>query len=184
MGTTEATTKIKWGIDPVHSEIGFKVKHLMITNVKGTFKEFDASIYTTGEDFMTSEIDFWMNPASVDTGVADRDTHLKSADFFDVENYKQIHFIGNTYEKVDNDGSYELYGELTIKDTTRQIKLDVEFGGVMKDPWGNEKAGFTINGKINRKDWGLNWNAALETGGVLVSEVVYISCEVQLVKQS
>lgn len=184
MLTTKTQTKTRWGIDPVHSEIGFKVKHLMITNVRGTFKEFDASIYTTGEDFMTSEIDFWMNPASVDSGGADRDAHLKSADFFDVENYKQIHFIGNTYENIDNDGSYELYGDLTIKDITRQIKLDVEFGGVMKDPYGNHKAGFTINGKINRKDWGLNWNTALETGGVLVSEDVYISCEVQLVKQS
>lgn len=176
--------KTKWSIDPVHSEITFKVKHLMITNVKGMFKEFDASIYTTGENFMTSEIDFWMNPASVDTGVADRDAHLKSADFFDVENFGQIHFIGNTYEKVDNNGSYTLYGELTIKDITKQIKLDVEFGGVMKDPWGNEKAGFSINGKINRKDFGLTWNTALETGGVLVSDDVWISCEVQLVKQS
>ena len=180
----ENLVKTKWGIDPTHSEIGFKVKHLMITNVKGVFKEFDASIYTAGEDFMTSEIDFWMNPASVNTGVADRDAHLKSADFFDVENYKEIHFIGNTYEKVDDDGSYILYGELTIKDITRQIKLEVEFGGVMKDPWGNEKAGFTINGKINRKDFGLTWNAALEAGGVLVGEEVKISCEVQLVKQS
>lgn len=177
-------TKTKWSIDPVHSEITFKVKHLMITNVKGMFKEFDASIYTTGENFMTSEIDFWMNPASVNTGVADRDAHLKSADFFDVENFGQIHFIGNTYEKVDNNGSYTLYGELTIKDITKQIKLDVEFGGVMKDPWGNEKAGFSINGKINRKDFGLTWNTALETGGVLVSDDVWISSEVQLVKQS
>jgi len=182
--TKEEPTKTKWGIDPVHSEIAFKVKHLMITNVKGVFKEFDASIYTTGEDFMTSEIDFWMNPASVDTGAADRDAHLKSADFFDVENHKQISFTGNTYENVDEDGSYTLYGDLTIKGITKQIKLDVEFGGVMKDPWGNEKAGFTINGKINRKDWGLNWNATLEAGGVLVSEDVRISCEVQLVKQS
>ena len=180
----ENLVKTKWGIDPVHSEISFKVKHLMITNVKGVFKEFDASIYTTGEDFMTSEIDFWMNPESVETGSADRDAHLKSADFFDVENHKQINFIGNTYEKVDNDGSYTLWGDLTIKGITRQVKLDVEFGGVMKDPWGNEKAGFTINGKINRKDWGLNWNAALESGGVLVSDDVRISCDVQLVKQS
>lgn len=180
----ENLSKTKWGIDSTHSEIAFKVKHLMITNVKGVFKEFEASIYTTGEDFMTSEIDFWMNPASVDTGVADRDTHLKSSDFFDVENFKQIHFLGNTYEKVDNDGSYALYGDLTIKDITRQIKLDVEFGGVMKDPWGNEKAGFTINGKINRKDFGLVWNATLEAGGVLVSDDVRISCEVELVKQS
>ena len=180
----ETLVKTKWGIDAAHSEIAFKVKHLMISNVKGTFKEFDASIYTTGEDFMTSEIDFWLNPASIDTGAADRDAHLKSADFFDVENHKQITFIGNTYEKVDNDGSYTLYGDLTIKGITKQIKLDVEFGGVMKDPWGNEKAGFTINGKINRKDWGLNWNAALEAGGVLVGEEIKISCEVELLKQS
>jgi len=180
----ETLVKTKWGIDPTHSEVAFKVKHLMITNVKGLFKEFDASIYTTGEDFMTSEIDFWMNPASVDTGSADRDAHLKGADFFDIENFKQIHFIGQSYEKVDNDGSYTLFGDLTIKNITKQVKLDVEFGGVMKDPWGNEKAGFSINGKINRKDWGLNWNATLEAGGVLVSDDIRISCEVQLVKQS
>ena len=131
---------------------------------------------------MSAEIDFWMNPASISTGSADRDAHLAGADFFDVENYKEITFIANTYENVDNDGSYELYGDLTIKGITKRIKLDVEFGGVMKDPWGNEKAGFSINGKIIRKDWGLNWNAALETGGVLVSDEVRINCEVQLLK--
>jgi len=180
----ENLEKTKWILDPVHSEIAFKVKHLMITNVKGVFKEYGASIYTTGEDFMTSEIDFWLDPASIDTGIADRDAHLKSADFLDVENHKQITFTGDSYEAVDNDGSYTLYGNLTIKGITKQVKLDVEFGGVMKDPWGNEKAGFAINGKINRKDWGLNWNAALEAGGVLVSDEVRISCEVQLVKQS
>ena len=178
----ETITKVKWGIDPVHTEIAFKVKHLMITNVKGVFTEYDATIYTTGEDFVSAEIDFWANAASIDTGDSKRDEHLRSADFFDVENHKQITFNGNTIEKVDNDGSYELYGDLTIKGIMRQVKLDVEFGGVMKDPWGNEKAGFTLNGKINRKDWGLNWNTALETGGVLVSETVNISCEVQLVK--
>jgi polyisoprenoid-binding protein YceI len=183
MKTTAEPTKVKWILDPVHSEIAFKVKHLMITNVKGEFKEFDASIYTSGEDFMTSEIDFWLNPASIDTRDPKRDEHLKSADFFDVENHKQISFTGNTYEKVDGDGSYVLYGDLTLKGIKKQIKLDVEFGGVMKDPWGNEKAGFSINGKINRKDWGLTWNAALEAGGVLVSDDVSISCEVQLVRQ-
>ena len=181
---TETSVKTKWGIDPAHSEIAFKVKHLMITNVKGVFTKFDASIYTTAEDFMTAEIDFWMDPGSVSTGSPDRDGHMKSADFFDVENHKQITFVANTYENVDGDGSYELWGDLTIKGITKRIKLDVEFGGVMKDPWGNHKAGFTINGKINRKDWGLNWNAALETGGVLVSEEVAISCDIQLVKQS
>ena len=184
MKTKEEPTRIKWGIDPVHSEIAFKVKHLMITNVKGEFKEFDASIYTSGEDFMTSEIDFWMNPASVDTGDAKRNEHLKSPDFFDVEKFKQISFTGNTYEKVDNDGSYTLYGDLTIKGIKKQVKLDVKFGGVMKDPWGNEKAGFSLNGKISRKDWGLNWNAALETGGVLVGDEVKINGEVQFVRQN
>jgi polyisoprenoid-binding protein YceI len=174
--------KTKWVLDAAHSEIGFKVKHLMLTNVKGEFKTFEASIYTTGDDFMSAEIDFWLDPASVDTRSADRDGHLKSADFFDVENHKQINFVANTYEAVDNDGSYELYGDLTIKGITHRIKLDVEFGGVMTDPWGNKKAGFTINGNINRKDFGLNWNAALEAGGVLVSDEVRISCEVQLMK--
>ena len=174
--------KTKWVIDPAHSEVAFKVKHLMITNVKGVFSEFEASIYTTGDDFMSAEIDFWMNPASVSTGDVKRDEHLKAADFFDVENHKEITFTANTYENVDSDGSYELWGDLTIKGITKKIKLDVEFGGVAKDPWGNEKAGFSINGKINRKDWGLNWNAALEAGGVLVSETVNISCEVQLAR--
>ena len=184
METTEVSGKTKWSLDPAHSEIGFKVKYLLFTNVRGSFEEFDASIYTTGEDFMTAEIDCWINPASINTGDEKRDAHLKSADFFDVENFKEINFTANTYENVDNDGSYALYGDLTIKGIKKQVKLDVEFGGVVKDPWGNHKAVFSINGKINRKDWGLNWNAALETGGVLVSEDVWISCEVQLTKQS
>jgi len=175
-------TKEKWVIDPSHSEIEFKVKHLMVTNVKGSFKEFEASIYTTNDNFMTAEIDCWINTASVDTGNADRDKHVKSADFFDVENHPQITFQADTVENVDNDGSYELWGNLTIKGITKKIKLDVEFGGIAKDPWGNEKAGFSINGKINRKDWELNWNAALETGGLLVSEEVRINCEIQLVR--
>ena len=170
----------KWIIDPVHSEIDFKIRHLMITNVKGSFKEFDASIYTTGNDFLTAEVDCWINAASVDTGNEDRDTHVKSADFFDVEQFPQITFKADTYEKVDGDGSFELWGGLTIKGITKKIKLDVEFGGIMKDPWGNEKAGFTINGKINRKDFDLNWNTALETGGVLISDEVKINCEIQL----
>jgi polyisoprenoid-binding protein YceI len=175
-------TKTKWTFDPTHTEIGFKVKHLMITNVKGVFTEYDASNYTTGDDFMTAEIDFWMKPDSLETKDNQRNTHLKSADFFDVEHFKEIRFVSNTIEKVD-DGSYELWGDLTIKDITKKIKLDVEFGGVVKDPWGAEKAGFTINGKINRKDWGLVWNTALEAGGVLVGDTVNIICEVELLKQ-
>ncbi|HMK26236.1 MAG TPA: YceI family protein [Chitinophagaceae bacterium] len=183
METTAISTKTKWTIDPIHSEIGFKVKHLMVANVRGSFKEFDTSIYTTEEDFMTAEIDFWINPASITTGNEKRDAHLKSADFFDVEKFKEINFTGNTFENTGGDG-YALYGDLTMKGIKKQIKLNVEFGGVVQDPWGNHKAVFNINGKINRKDWGLNWNAALETGGVLVSEDVWITCEIQLTKQS
>ena len=185
MTDTLELTKTKWTIDPAHSEIGFKVRHLMITNVKGIFKEFDASIYTTGEDFMSAEVDFWLNPASIDTGDANRDAHLTGPDFFDVENFKQIHFTSDfAIDKVDNDGSYEVWGDLTIKGIKKQVKLSIEFGGVVKDPWGNHKAGMTVNAKINRTDWGLNWNAALETGGVLLSDEIRISCELQLVKQS
>ena len=179
----ENSVKTKWGIDPTHSEIAFKVKHLMITNVKGLFKEFDANITITNNDFITSDIDLNINAASIETGTADRDAHLRSADFFDVENHNQINFKGKSLEKID-DKSYTLHGDMTIKGITKTIKLDVEFGGLMKDPWGNEKAGYNINGKINRKDWGLNWNAALETGGLLVSDEVKISCEVQLIKQA
>lgn len=175
-------TKEKWVIDPTHSEIEFKVKHLMVTNVKGKFKEFEASIYTTNDNFMSAEIDCFINAASVDTGNTDRDNHLRGADFFDVANHPQLSFQADTVENVDKDGSYELWGNLSIKGITKKIKLDVEFGGIVKDPWGNEKAAFSINGKINRKDWGLNWNAALETGGVLVSEEVKINAEIQLVR--
>ncbi|MDQ2719969.1 MAG: YceI family protein [Bacteroidota bacterium] len=175
-------TKTKWIIDPMHSEIAFKVKHLMIVNVKGIFTEYNASIYTTGDDFMTAEVDFWMNPDSLQTKDEKRDAHLRGTDFFDVAHHKEITFTSNTIESVDNDGSYELWGELTIRGITKKIKLDVEFGGAEKDPWGGERAGFTINGKINRKDWELNWNTTLESGGVLVGDTVTISCEVELLK--
>ncbi len=174
--------KETWVLDASHSEIAFKIRHLMITNVKGKFEDFEADIRTTGDDFMTAEIDCSVKADSVTTGSADRDRHLKSADFFDVEQFPRIQFKATTYENVDNDGSYELIGDLTIKGISKKVKLDVEFGGVVKDPWGNEKAGFTINGKINRKDWGLNWNTALETGGVMLAEDVVISCEVQLMR--
>ncbi|HPH86197.1 MAG TPA: YceI family protein, partial [Ferruginibacter sp.] len=147
-------TKEKWVIDPAHSEIGFKIKHLMISNVRGIFKQFEASIYTTGDNFESVEVDCWIDAASVDTGNADRDKHLVGPDFFDSANFPQLSFTANTVENVDKDGSYELWGELVIKGISKKIKLDVEFGGVVKDPWGNEKAAFTLNGKINRKDWG------------------------------
>ncbi len=121
--TTAVPTQVKWTIDKAHSEVSFKVKHLMITNVKGIFRDFDASIYTTDEDFLTAEIDFWIDASSVFTADEARDNHLRSADFFDAEHHKQIHFTGNTFEKVDNDGSYTIYGDLTIKGIKHQVKL-------------------------------------------------------------
>ena len=174
------TNQIKWTIDPAHSDIAFKIRHLMIANVKGSFKIFDASIYTSEKDFSTAVIDFWIDAASITTGDEKRDEHLKSAEFFDVANHRQISFISSTIEKTDTDGSHELWGELTMKGITKNVKLKVEFGGTIKDPWGNEKAGFTVTGKINRTDWGLVWNTAMETGGIMLGEEVNIFCEVEL----
>ena len=183
METTLVTTQTKWSVDQAHCEIGFKVRHLMITHVKGTFKTFDASIYTNSNDFTTAEVDLWIDPTSIVTGDAKRDEHLKSKDFFDVENHKQITFTSSTMGKPDPDGNQELWGELTMLGITQNIKLNVQFGGFVKDPWGNEKAGFTVSGKINRSEWGLVWNTTIETGGLMVSDEVDISCEVELINK-
>lgn len=175
------TQETKWVIDPSHSKVSFKVKHLMISNVQGNFKEFEGQATTDGDDFSTAEIKFSLNAASVDTEIADRDAHLKSADFFDAEKYPKITFSGNGMKDL-GDEMYELTGDLTIKEVTKSVTLSIEFGGIMTDPWGNVKAGFSLSGKINRKDWGLIWNAALEAGGVLVGEEVKISGDIELAK--
>ena len=169
----------KWAIDPTHSEITFKVKHLMISNVKGEFKTFQANI--DGEDFTTSTISANIDTTSIATNNNDRDTHLKSPDFFEVENYPEITFVSTSIKKIDDD-DFKLVGNLTIKGVTKEIKLDTEFGGFMKDLYGNEKAGFSINGKLNRKDFGLNYNAALEAGGVMIGNEIKINAEIQFVK--
>ena len=154
----------------------------MITNVKGEFRSFNASLESVGTDFSKAKVTATVDADSIFTNNTDRDNHLKSADFFDVENHKELTFEGTSFTKLDDD-NYQLKGDLTIKGVTKEINLDVEFGGIAKDPWGNEKAGFSISGKINRKDWGLNWNAALEAGGVMGSDEVRINGEVQFVKQ-
>ena len=182
METTQALTRTKWSLDPSHSQIGFKVKHLMVTNVRGVFNEYNGSIYTTGDDFPGAEIDLSINTASVSTGDGRRDTHLKSPDFFDAENFKEINFKGTTLEKT-NESEYVLHGDLSIKGVTKRIKLDVEFNGIVKDPWGGKRAAFEITGKISRKDFGLTWNTVLETGGVMVGDEVTIKCEIQLIQQ-
>lgn len=177
----KTNSSAKWVFDPNHSELTFKVKHMMIANVKGEFKNF--SIEVSGNDIFNSSLTVNIDPSSIYTNNDQRDIHLKSPDFFDADNHKQLTFTSTSFNKKD-DEIYELNGKLTIKGIEKEVVLEVEYGGINKDPWGNEKAGFSISGKINRKDWGLNWNAALETGGVLVSEDVKISGEVQFTKQA
>lgn len=174
--------KATWAIDPTHSEIGFKVKHMMFTNVSGKFNLFDAEIQNEEENFETAAINFSAEVNSINTGNDDRDNHLRSADFFDVENFGKLTFKSTSVKKV-NEGEYKISGDLTIKDVTKNITLDTEYSGLMKDPWGNTKIGLSLNGKINRKEFGLTWNAALETGGVLVGEDIKLNAEVQFVKQ-
>jgi polyisoprenoid-binding protein YceI len=183
MESTQALTRTKWSLDPSHCQIGFKVKHLMVTNVGGVFNGYHGSIYTTGDNFSDAEIDLSINTGSVSTGDSKRDGHLKSADFLDAENFKEINFEGSTL-KTTNESKYVLHGDLSIKGVTKRIKLDVEFNGIVKDPYGNKKAGFEITGKISRKEFGLTWNAALETGGVVVGDEVTINCEIQLIQQT
>ncbi|HVS98404.1 MAG TPA: YceI family protein [Puia sp.] len=175
-----ATTK--WILDPSHSEVEFKVKHMMISNVSGEFKRFNASVETEGEDFMTAKVNFTADIDSIDTGAEQRDAHLKSPDFFDAAKFPQLKFVTTKYENVDNDGSYEVFGDLTIRGVTKPVRFDAEFGGVIKDPWGNTRAGVTVSGKINRKDFGLAWHAVTEAGGLIVSDDVRFHVGLEFVK--
>jgi polyisoprenoid-binding protein YceI len=171
-----------WTIDPTHSQIGFKVKHMMFTNVSGKFDRYDATVTTADDDFKNAEVQFSADADSINTGNPDRDKHLRSGDFFNSENHSKITFSGTLFQTATGQ-DYELSGSLTINGVSNPVRFPVEFSGLMKDPWGNTKAGLSIEGKINRKDWGLVWNSALETGGVLVSDEVQLSIEIQLVKQ-
>ena len=180
---TATAQLVKWTIDPAHSQVQFKVKHMMISTITGSFQKYDADIEVPGDDLSAAKVEFRADVDSITTNNEQRDGHLKSADFFGAADHPQVTFKMKRAEAVDKDGSWTLYGDLGMNGKTKEVKLDVEWGGVMKDPYGNTKAGVSIHGKINRKDWGLNWNTALEAGGVLVSDEVRIACEVQLVKQ-
>lgn len=174
--------KMKWLLDPMHSELQFKIKHLMISNVTGTLKNFQAEVQTEDEDFSTAEIKLTAQMDSISTNNEQRDAHLRNSDFFEVEKYPELHFKSTKVEKTDRD-TFALYGELTIKGITKPVKLHVEFNGKTKDPWGGERAGFVVTGKINRADWGVNFNGVLETGGVVLGEEVKINSELEFVKQ-
>ena len=174
---------IKWLSDPAHSEIQFKVKHLMITTVTGYFKTFKLEVETGNDDFTSaSKIEFTADVDSINTNNDQRDTHLKSADFFESEQYGQLTFKGTKYEKAGDD--FKVHGDLTIKGTTKPLTVNVEFGGIVVDPYGQTKAGFTADTKISRKEFGLTWNAVTEAGQIVVSDEIRVHCEIQLVKQA
>ena len=167
----------KWNLDPTHSEITFKVKHMMISNVKGSFRNFNAEIEAEDDHFTNAKTTATVDVNSIWTNNTDRDNHLKSPEFFNAEANPTITFESDAMNS-------SVTGNLTVNGITKPIKLDVDFGGVQVDPWGNTKAGFSFEGKINRNDFGLTWNAALEAGGVMVSDEVKIAGELQFVKQA
>jgi polyisoprenoid-binding protein YceI len=176
-------TLSKWAIDPSHSEISFKVKHLVVTTLTGKFDSFEGSLDTANEDFSNAKINFSAAIASINTGNTDRDGHLKSDDFFNAEAFPTLTFQSTSFTKT-GDSEYKLVGDITLRDVTKPIELTVEYGGTMVDPWGNTKAGFEINGKLKRKEFGLKWDAITEAGGAVVSDEVKLHLNVQLVKQA
>jgi polyisoprenoid-binding protein YceI len=168
----------KWVLDAAHSNLDFSIRHMMIAKVKGSFESFSAEIEADPADLTTASIALAVDVASVDTRNGDRDNHLRSPDFFDVEKFPQMTFVSKQIVKT-GENEYEITGDLTLRDVTRSEKISVSYEGTGKDPWGNTKVGFSGNGSIKRSDYGLTWNAALETGGVLVGDDVKISFEIQ-----
>jgi polyisoprenoid-binding protein YceI len=174
----ETAVKTKWSIDPTHSEVQFKIKHLVISTVTGQFNEFSGSLESEDKNFNGANARFEALISSISTNNSDRDAHLKSADFFDADNYPTLKFESREFTHL-KDNLYKITGDFTIKGITKEISLDAEYGGSMIDFYGNEKAGFEISGKINRKDFGLTWSAVTEAGGVVVSDEVKLQLNVQ-----
>ena len=179
----ETANKTNWVIDPMHSEIHFKVKHLVIATVTGNFEKFEGSAVTTGDGWNDAQINFTADVNSINTNVPDRDNHLKSPDFFDATSFPQLTFKSSSFVNSGGD-RFSLTGDLTIRGTTRQVTLDTEFGGQAVDPYGNTKVGFELTGKINRKEFGLHWNALTEAGGMVVADEIRLMLNVELAKQS
>lgn len=179
---TTIMENMKWEIDPAHSEVMFKIKHLEIATLTGRFDEINGTA-EAGEDFENAVFSFSANVNSIDTNNKNRDTHLKSADFFDTEKFPKITFYSTKFKRI-GEATFEIIGKLTIKETTRPTILHMDYGGTNIDHWGNIKAGLKIKGVINRKDYGLVWNAGIETGGVLISEEVRINGNLELIQNS
>lgn len=178
----EAMVVTEWSVDKAHSEVQFKTKHLVISTVTGRFNEFDAGLEMEGEGLENARAWFTADVNSISTNNADRDAHLKSADFFDAEKYPGIEFKSTGFEHVADD-QYSMKGDLTIRDVTKEVTLDVEYGGTMVDPYGNTKAGFEITGKINRHDFGLKWSAVTEAGGLVVGDEIKLALNIQMTKK-
>ncbi|MBU0561454.1 MAG: YceI family protein [Bacteroidetes bacterium] len=172
----------EWAFDKAHSNVGFAVSHMVISETEGTFSEFEGSVSTKDDSFENAKIEFVVDINSIDTDNSDRDNHLKSDDFFGAAKYPKMTFKSKSFKKVDGK-KYKLVGDLTIKDVTKEVVLDVKFNGIVKDPWGNTKAGFKLSGSLNRFDYGLKWSAALETGGLVVGEEVEITANIELAKK-
>jgi polyisoprenoid-binding protein YceI len=171
-----------WAIDPMHSEIHFKVKHLVISTVTGSFKSFEGSASTDGDDWTTAKVNFSADISSIDTNMEQRDNHLKSADFFDAEKHPKLTFESTTMRHVSDD-TYKLEGILTIRGTSKPLTLDVEYGGSATDFYGNTKAGFELTGKISRKAFGLTWDGVTEAGSIVVADEIKLIASVQFAKQ-
>jgi polyisoprenoid-binding protein YceI len=171
-----------WQIDPAHSEIEFSVRHMMITRVRGRFDSFDGTLDVDLQNPEASHIEGTIDVASVNTHEEDRDNHLRSADFFDVENYPKMTFKSTRIKRLGED-HYEVFGDLTIKGTTHEIEWDVIHEGSGQDPWGNQRVGFTAETELDRKDYGLEWNVPLETGGWLVGDKIHVAASIQAVQQ-
>lgn len=176
-------TKVKWAVDTAHSAVEFSVRHMMIAKVKGVFHTFEANVEADVNDLTTADISFAIDLGSVDTRNGDRDAHLKSADFFDIEQFPTLQFKATSITKT-GEGEYDLTGEVTLHGVTRSETFEVTFEGSGKDPWGSTKAGFSATGAIKRSDYGLTYNAALETGGVLIGDEVKISLEIEALQQA
>jgi len=172
-----------WVLDPTHSELQFKIKHLMISTVTGQFNEFKAAVETDGDDFAKAKVHFEATVGSISTNNEQRDAHLKNGDFFDAEKYPLIIFESERMEKIAED-EYKLHGTLSIRGVNKKITLNAEFGGITKDPWGNTRTGFSVTGKINRQDFGMSFGTVSETGGLLLGDDVKINANVQFVKEA
>ena len=173
----------KWSLDPTHSEIHFKVRHLMVSWVTGSFKQFNATVETEGDDITTAKVHFTAEIHSISTNNEQRDAHLRTGDFFDAENHPQLTFESNKLEKI-SDEHYKLYGTLTMRGVSKPVVLNAEYGGKAQDPWGNTRIGVSVSGKINRKDFGVNFSMVSETGGILLGEEVTINANTEFVKQA